>query len=125
VKAVGYSDCLYLSTKYIAFRSSSVSQYTSIIEQFQMLRSPVLYGFCLIGKERRNIYRTSAVRGRHAVAQWLRYYATSRKASSSILDEVNKSFSIYLIFLTSLGPGVYLASNRNEYQKQKNNVYGK
>jgi hypothetical protein len=27
-------------------------------------------------------------------------------------------FSIYLIFQAVLGPGVYSASNRNEYQKQ-------
>jgi hypothetical protein len=33
-------------------------------------------------------------------------------------------FSIYLILLSELGPGVYSASNRNEYQKQKNNVSG-
>jgi hypothetical protein len=33
-------------------------------------------------------------------------------------------FSIYLIFPAALGPGVYSASNRNEYQKQKNNVAG-
>jgi hypothetical protein len=32
--------------------------------------------------------------------------------------------SIYLILLAGLGPGVYSASNRNEYQKQKNNVSG-
>jgi hypothetical protein len=31
-------------------------------------------------------------------------------------DEVNEFFPIYLI----LGPGVYSASDRNEYQKQKN-----
>jgi hypothetical protein len=31
-------------------------------------------------------------------------------------------FSIYLILLAALGPGIYLASNRNDYQKQKNNV---
>jgi hypothetical protein len=31
-------------------------------------------------------------------------------------------FSIYLFLLASLGPGVYSSSNRNEYQKQKNNV---
>jgi hypothetical protein len=37
-------------------------------------------------------------------------------------DEVNDFFlPIYLIFLVVLGPGVYSASNRNEYQKQKNN----
>jgi hypothetical protein len=31
-------------------------------------------------------------------------------------------FSIYIILATALGPGVYSASNKNEYQKQKNNV---
>jgi hypothetical protein len=31
-------------------------------------------------------------------------------------------FSNYLILAAALGPGVYSASNRNEYQKQKNNV---
>jgi hypothetical protein len=33
-------------------------------------------------------------------------------------------FSIYLILPAALGPGVHSASNRNEYQKQKNNVSG-
>jgi hypothetical protein len=33
-------------------------------------------------------------------------------------------FSIYLILLAPLGPGVHSASNRNEYQKQKKNVSG-
>jgi hypothetical protein len=62
---------------------------------------------------------------RHAVAQWLRHYAASRKAVGSRPDEVNEfffSFSIYLILPAALGPGVYSACNRNEYQKQKNNV---
>jgi hypothetical protein len=41
----------------------------------------------------------------------------------SIPDEV--IFKIYLILLAALGPGVYSASNRNEYQKHKNsNVSG-
>jgi hypothetical protein len=31
---------------------------------------------------------------------------------------------IYLILPAGLGPGVYSASNRNEYQKHKNNVSG-
>jgi hypothetical protein len=31
-------------------------------------------------------------------------------------------FSIYVILPAVLGPGVYSASNRNEFQKQKNNV---
>jgi hypothetical protein len=30
----------------------------------------------------------------------------------------------YLILPAALGPGVQPASNRNEYQKQKNNVSG-
>jgi hypothetical protein len=34
------------------------------------------------------------------------------------------NFSIYLILLAALGPGVYSASNRYEYQKQKNNISG-
>jgi hypothetical protein len=33
-------------------------------------------------------------------------------------------FSIYLIDLAALGPGVHSASNRNKYQKQKNKVCG-
>jgi hypothetical protein len=33
---------------------------------------------------------------------------------------VNEFFSIYLILSAAIGPGVYSASNRNEYQKQKN-----
>jgi hypothetical protein len=33
-------------------------------------------------------------------------------------------YSIYLIFPAALGPGVHSASNRNENQKQKNNVSG-
>jgi hypothetical protein len=45
--------------------------------------------------------------------------ATSRKVKGSRPDKVN--FSIYLILPAALGPGVYSASNRNEYQKQKNN----
>jgi hypothetical protein len=32
--------------------------------------------------------------------------------------------SIYLILPVALGPGVYSAPNRNEYQKHKNNVSG-
>jgi hypothetical protein len=32
------------------------------------------------------------------------------------------NFAIYLILPAALGPGVYSASNRNDYQKQNNNV---
>jgi hypothetical protein len=59
---------------------------------------------------------------------WMYYwghYAISRKVAGSRPNEVNDFFfSIYLILPTVLGPGVYSASNRNEYQKQKNNVFG-
>jgi hypothetical protein len=37
---------------------------------------------------------------------------------------MNELFSIYLILPAATGPGVHSASNRNEYQKQKNNVSG-
>jgi hypothetical protein len=53
-----------------------------------------------------------------------RHYATRRKVAGSGLDEENELFSIYLILKAALGPGVHSASNRNEYQKQKNNVSG-
>jgi hypothetical protein len=36
----------------------------------------------------------------------------------------NDFLSSYLILPVALGPGVYSASNRNEYQKHKNNVSG-
>jgi hypothetical protein len=52
------------------------------------------------------------------------HYAASQKVAGLIPDEVNEFFSIYLILSATLGPGVYSASNRNEYQKQKNNVSG-
>jgi hypothetical protein len=38
------------------------------------------------------------------------------------LAQVRGPLSIYLILVAALGPGS--ASNRNEYQKQKNYVYG-
>jgi hypothetical protein len=50
--------------------------------------------------------------------------ATSWKVVSSKPIEVNEFFSIYLILPATLGPGIYSASNRSEYQKQKNNVSG-
>jgi hypothetical protein len=37
---------------------------------------------------------------------------------------VNTFISIYLILPAPLGPGVNSTSNRNEYQKEKNNVSG-
>jgi hypothetical protein len=62
------------------------------------------------------------IRG-HAVAYRLRHCATSRKVAGSRLDEMNEFLSIYLIVPAALSPGDYSASNRNEYQKQKNNVF--
>jgi hypothetical protein len=37
---------------------------------------------------------------------------------------VNDFLSIYLILLAALGPGVYSVSNKNEFQKHKNNISG-
>jgi hypothetical protein len=52
---------------------------------------------------------------------WMRHYTTSRKVADLTPDEVNGFLSIYLILPATLGPGVHSASNRNEYQKHKNN----
>jgi hypothetical protein len=44
---------------------------------------------------------------------------------SRVRDTMRRiNFFIYLILTTALGPGVYSASNRNEYQKHTNNVPG-
>jgi hypothetical protein len=45
--------------------------------------------------------------------------ALGRKVVGSRPNKVNEFPSIYLIFPASLGPGVYSATKRNEYQKQK------
>jgi hypothetical protein len=40
-------------------------------------------------------------------------------------DEMNDFFSFSIFLLpAALDPGVHSASNRNEYQKQRNNVSG-
>jgi hypothetical protein len=49
----------------------------------------------------------------HTVALWLKHYATNWKVAGLIPDEMIPA---------TLGPGVYSASNRNEYQKHKNNT---
>jgi hypothetical protein len=46
------------------------------------------------------------------------------RSKGSRPDEVNELFSIYLILQAALGPGVYSVTDRNEYQKQTNNVSG-
>jgi hypothetical protein len=55
----------------------------------------------------------------HTVAAyWLRHYATIRKVAGSRPHKVN-GVLIYLILPAALGPGVYSASNRNEYRSRK------
>jgi hypothetical protein len=59
------------------------------------------------------------------IRSWLRRNATSWKvADSSPHDVIDFLLSTYLILPAALSPGVYSASNRNEYQKQKSNVSG-
>jgi hypothetical protein len=48
------------------------------------------------------------------------YYKPDDRGSRP--DEGNVIFSVYLILPAALEPGVCSASNRNEYQKQKNNI---
>jgi hypothetical protein len=74
-----------------------------------------LYFYKLLACRYRNIY--------NAIAENINY-TTSRKVAGLKPDEANEFVSIYLIVPAALGPGVYSASNRNEYQKQKNNVSG-
>jgi hypothetical protein len=56
----------------------------------------------------------------------LRSYDASWKVTGSIPDKFFEFFSIYLILPAALGSGVYSASNKNVYKKQKNkhNVSG-
>jgi hypothetical protein len=59
------------------------------------------------------------------VGHSVRHYATSLKVAGSRTDELNELFFlIYLILPAAIGLVVHSASNRNEYQKQKNNVSG-
>jgi hypothetical protein len=60
----------------------------------------------------------------YAVALWLRRYVTNLKVVGSRPRWGEWFLSSYLILLVALGPGVYSASNRNEYHKHKNNVSG-
>jgi hypothetical protein len=48
----------------------------------------------------------------------------SGSCSGSGPDEENEFFSVYLILPGALGSGVYSSTNRNYYQKQRNNVSG-
>jgi len=51
------------------------------------------------------------------VAQWLRCWATNRKVAGLIPGGVNGFFIDIKSFRSHYGPGVNLASNRNEYQE--------
>jgi hypothetical protein len=47
-------------------------------------------------------------------------YCVLKYSRSRILDPMRRVIlSIYLIFPPALGPGVYSASNRNEYKRRK------
>jgi hypothetical protein len=59
---------------------------------------------------------------RHVVVYWLRHCDTNWKVVGSRPDELNEFFSICLILPAAIVPGVYSASNKNEYQKQNNNI---
>jgi hypothetical protein len=69
-------------------------------------------------------HQRSKRRRRTVAAWWLMHYATSRKVAGSRPDETNEVFSVHLIITASLEPGVYSASIRNDYKKQKNSFWG-
>jgi hypothetical protein len=52
----------------------------------------------------------------HAVV-WLRHYAASRKVA--VQFPMSSDFSVDQILPAAIDPGVFSASNRNEYQKKK------
>jgi len=54
---------------------------------------------------------------RTGIAQWLRCCATNRKVSGLIPDGVSGFFIDIKSFRSYYGPGVDLASNRNEFQE--------
>jgi len=53
----------------------------------------------------------------NAVAQWLRCCAPNRNVAGSIPADVSEFFINIKSFRSRYGPGVYSASNRNEYQE--------
>jgi hypothetical protein len=56
----------------------------------------------------------------NCASQISNYYAANWKVAGSRRERNNWVFPSCLILSAALGPGVYSASNRNEYQKQKN-----
>jgi hypothetical protein len=65
-------------------------------------------------------YKGRGTRG-SVVVKTLCYKLEGRGFETGLGERI---FSIYLILPATLGPTVYSASNRNEYQKQKHNVSG-
>jgi hypothetical protein len=63
-------------------------------------------------------WREAGTRG-SAVVKALCYKTEDRGFETRWRERI---FSMYLILKAALGPGVHSASNRNEYQKQKNNI---
>jgi hypothetical protein len=55
---------------------------------------------------------------------WLRHYVTSQKVSGSYPDEAIEFFQFTSFFRPHYGPGVDLASNRNEYHASSWGVKG-
>jgi hypothetical protein len=58
----------------------------------------------------------------HAASYWLKH-CFNPKGRGFETRRVELILSIYLILPSTLDPGVYSASNRNECQKQTNNVF--
>jgi hypothetical protein len=66
---------------------------------------------------------TLSVGGGHAVEKMVEtlYHKPEGRGFETPDESV---FSIYLMLPAALGPGVYSSSNRNDYQKHTNNVFG-
>jgi hypothetical protein len=70
--------------------------------------------------EKLKVTKSNSIIMGHAAAQWLRYYKPEGHGFKTWWS--NWILLIYLIFPATLGPGLYSASNRNEYQRQQKNV---
>jgi hypothetical protein len=68
------------------------------------------------------IYFIVNLDARSSIAGWDTILQAGRLRVRDAKRSLN--FSIYPVLAAALGPGVYSDSNRNEYQKQKNNISG-
>jgi hypothetical protein len=89
----------------VAYKHQEISQMTPVYSILYRKRINILMVHYSFGGERGSI-----------VAKAICY---NRKVAGSITEEV--IFYIYLTLPAALGPGVYSDSNRNYYQKRKNN----